>query len=60
MGNITDKEKEANKVQYRMAKRESKKAVVIAKNNAYEGLYQKLNSKEGENEVFKLTRVRER
>jgi len=33
---------------------------VVAKNNAYERLYQRLNSKEGENEVFKLARVRER
>ena len=34
--------------------------MVVAKNNAYERLYQRLNSKEGENEVFKLARVRER
>jgi len=34
--------------------------VVVAKNNAYEKLYQRLNSKEGENEVFELARARER
>ena len=47
-------------MQYRMAKKEAKKAVVVAKNNAYERLHQRLNSKEGENEVFKLARARER
>jgi len=34
--------------------------VKVAKNNAYERLYQRLNSKEGENEFFKLARARER
>ena len=34
--------------------------MALAKNNAYERLYQRLNSKEGENEVFKLARARER
>jgi len=34
--------------------------VAVAKNNAYERLYQRLNSKEGENEVFKLARAKER
>ena len=56
----TDEEKEVNRVQYRIANKEAKNAVAIAKNNAYEKLYHKLNSKEGENEVFKLARVRER
>jgi len=47
-------------VQYGIAKKEAKKADAVAKNNAYERLYQRLNSKEGENEVFKLAWVRER
>ena len=34
--------------------------MAVAKNNAYQRLYQRLNSKKGENEVFKLARVRER
>ena len=34
--------------------------MAVAKNNAYKRLYQKLNSKESENEVFKLARARER
>ena len=34
--------------------------MAVAKNNAYERLYKKLNSKGGENEVFRLARARER
>ena len=34
-----DEEKEANRVQYKIAKKEAKKAVAVAKNNAYERLY---------------------
>jgi len=56
----TEEEKDVNRVQYRIAKKDAKKAVAVAKNNAYEKLYQRLNSKKGENEVFKLARVRER
>ena len=36
----TEEEIEFNKVQYKTAKKEAKKAVAIAKNNAYERLYQ--------------------
>jgi len=38
-------EKEVNRVQYRIAKKETKKAVAVAKNNTYKKLYQTLNSK---------------
>ena len=55
----TEEEKEANRAQYRIAK-EAKKAMAVAKNNAYDKLYQRLNSKGGENEVFKLAGARER
>jgi len=47
-------------VQYKITKREAKKAADVTKNNIYKRLYQRLESKEGENEVFKLTRARER
>jgi len=60
VGSRTDEEKKVDKVQYRIAKREAKKAVTVAKNNAYERLHQRLNSKEGEREVFKLVKARER
>jgi len=55
----TDEEKEVNRVHYRIARREDKRAVAVAKNNAYDRLYKRLNSKEGEKEVFKLLRARE-
>ena len=60
MESRTDEEVEVNRAQYKTVKKEAKKAVAVAKNNAYEKLYQKLNSKRGENEVFRLARARER
>ena len=60
VGSRTDEEKEENRVHYRIAKREGKKVVAVTKNNAYERLYQRLHSKEGEKEVFKLARAKER
>ena len=56
----TDKEKEANKVRYKSSKMVAKKVVTIAKSITYHSLYQKLETKEGEKEVFKLARIRER
>jgi len=55
-----DEEKEISSVSYKAAKKVVKKAVVIAKSLAYDRLYQKLETKEGEKEVFKLARGRER
>jgi len=56
----SEEEKEVREALYRDAKNVAKKAVAVAKNNAYERLYQKLESKEGEKEVFKLARAREK
>ena len=56
----TEEEVEFTKVQYKNAKNEAKKAVAVAKNNAYERLFHRLSAKGGENEVFKLARARER
>jgi len=39
MESRTDEEVEFNKEQYKTAKKEAKKAVAVAKNNAYEKLY---------------------
>ena len=47
-------------MQYRIGKGEAKKAVAVAKNNTYKRLCHRLNAKEGEKEVFKLARARER
>ena len=60
VGSRTDEEREVNRIQYRNANKEAKKAVAVAKSNAYEKLCQRLNSKQGESEVFKLARARER
>jgi len=45
---------------YKAAKKLAKKAVTIAKNNAYEMLYHKLETKEGEKDMFKLARASEK
>ena len=55
-----DKEKGARGVVYKVAKKLAKKAVAIAKNDAYERLYQKLETKEGEKDVFKLAKAGEK
>jgi len=46
-----DEEKEIYKIKYKDAKKLAKKAVIIAKNNAFERLYKKLGTKEGEKVV---------
>jgi len=48
------------KAAYNAAKKLAKKVVAIAKNKTYDRLYQKLETKEGEKDVFKLVRARER
>jgi len=60
MESRTEEKVEFNKVQYKNAKKEAKKAMAVAKNNAYERLFHKLSTKGGENEVLKLARARER
>jgi len=55
-----DGEKEFNLVKYKIAKKIVKKAITIAKNNIYERSYQRLEIKEGEKDVFKLSRPREK
>ncbi|GKB80695.1 retrovirus-related pol polyprotein LINE-1 [Tanacetum coccineum] len=48
------------KERYKVAKREAKIVVALAKDKAYEDLYKKLDSKEGANDIFKIAKVRER
>jgi hypothetical protein len=43
-----------------VAKKVAKRAVSEAKGRAYEGLYQKLSTKEGEREIYKMARFCER
>ena len=56
----TEDDKEIFKIKYRDAKKVAKKAVTLAKNNAFERLYEKLETKEGEKAIFKLARARKK
>ena len=56
----TEEEKRVKEALYKDAKKLAKKAVVTAKSHAYERLYQRLETKEGEKDVFKLARAREK
>ncbi|GKB72776.1 hypothetical protein Tco_0934188 [Tanacetum coccineum] len=57
-GNEADRS--ATDERYKEAKREAKKAVVRAKDKAYEDLYKSLDSKEGENGIYKIAKARQR
>ena len=52
--------REIRRVRYKAAKKVAKKAMAVAKNLAFDRLYHRLETKEGEKEVFKLARARER
>ena len=43
-----------------MAKKAAKRAVSEARDRAYEDLYQRLGTKEGERDIYKMTKIRER
>ena len=45
---------------YKVAKKTAKRAVSVAKGRAYEDLYQHLSMKEGEKDIYRMARVRER
>ncbi|GJT16935.1 retrovirus-related pol polyprotein LINE-1 [Tanacetum coccineum] len=45
---------------YKEAKREAKKAVARAKDKACKDLYKRLDSKEGENDIYRITKARQR
>ena len=45
---------------YKMAKKTVKRAVSVANGRAYEDLYQHLSTKEGEKNIYRMARVRER
>jgi len=51
---------EDNVQKYKSAKKNAKRAVSEARGRAYEDLYQKLSTKEGEKNVYKMTTLRER
>ena len=55
--NIRD---DASKLAYTIARKQAKKEVAKSRNKAYEELYKKLETKEGENEVFKIAKQKNR
>uniref|UniRef100_A0A8I6Z2Z9 Reverse transcriptase domain-containing protein n=1 Tax=Hordeum vulgare subsp. vulgare TaxID=112509 RepID=A0A8I6Z2Z9_HORVV len=50
----------ANMEKYKVAKMAAKRAVSEARGRAYEDLYQRLNTKEGERDIYKMAKIRER
>jgi hypothetical protein len=42
---------------YKIAKRAAKRAVSVAKGQAHDDLYQRLGTKEGEKDIFRLARI---
>ena len=55
-----EEKKDIHKIKYRDAKKLAKKVVNIDKNNAFRRLYQKLETKEGEKDVFRLAKATEK
>jgi len=50
----------ANIKRYKIAKRAAKRAVSVAKGQAYDDLYQQLGTEEGEKDIYRVARIRER
>ena len=51
---------DASKLAYKTARKQAKREVAKTRNKAYEEMYKKLETKEGENEVFKIAKQRNR
>jgi hypothetical protein len=49
-----------NVEQYKVAKKTTKRAVSEARGQMYDGLYQRLGTKEGEKDIYRMTKSRER
>ena len=45
---------------YKLAKKEAKKAVQNARAKVYKEVYEKLNTKEVEKDIYRIARIRER
>ena len=50
----------ANIESYKLAKSAAKRTVSVAKGKAYDDLYQRLGTKEGEKDIYRMSRIRER
>ena len=54
-------DRSANNIEsYKVAKKTAKRAVSEAKGQAYDDLYQRLSTKEGEKDIYKMANIRER
>ncbi|XP_063600261.1 uncharacterized protein LOC134776436 [Penaeus indicus] len=51
---------EGSKENYKITKREAKRAVAIAKSGAFQDLYERLETKEGVNEAYRIAKQRNR
>ena len=51
---------ETSKLAYKTARKQGEREVAMARNKAFEELYEKLETKEGEYEVFKIAKQRNR
>uniref|UniRef100_A0A8I6Z2Q1 Uncharacterized protein n=1 Tax=Hordeum vulgare subsp. vulgare TaxID=112509 RepID=A0A8I6Z2Q1_HORVV len=49
-----------NMEKYKVAKKAAKRAMSEARGRAYEDLYQRLNTKEGKRDIYKMAKIRER
>ena len=58
METTDEQEKSQRREEYKRAKSEAKKAVSEAKTNAYEEMYRRLDTKEGEQDIYKLAKTR--
>ena len=45
---------------YKLAKKDAKKAAKNARAKVYKEVYEKLDTKEVENDIYKITRIREK
>ncbi len=55
-----DRQDNALKITYKAMCKETKKAVAIAKGEALQQMYQELNTKEGEDKIYKIAKARQR
>jgi len=60
MNSGSDEERETKSIRYKADKKVVKKTVAVAKSMAFDKLYHRLGTKEGEKEVFRLARARAR
>jgi len=60
MNSGEDEEREIRRVRYKAAKKVANKVVAVTKSMDFDRLYHRLETKEGDKEIFKLARARER